>query len=146
MDANQEVTRHPAELPVQPLDGTNEANTELTPDDIFSPENQVGDFFRAQLDDQPESKESVPQGQTTGEAQEEPNDTVRYQYWQSEADKARNENELNKLLNLRLPNHRANKRWKDSHLLLKNPGDLRDIIGKRRGRTLNLVQLSILKL
>lgn len=93
MDANQEVTRHPAELPVQPLDGTNEANTELTPDDIFSSENQVGDFFRAQLDDQPESKESVPQGQTTGEAQEEPNDTVRYQYWQSEADKARNENE-----------------------------------------------------
>jgi hypothetical protein len=93
MDVTQQVTPHPAELPVQPVMGTRDDTIELTPEEVFSQEDNVGAFYRAQLEDQPESKETVPQVQKTGEAQEEPNDTVRYQYWQSEADKARNEND-----------------------------------------------------
>lgn len=93
MDVTQQVTPHPAELPVQPDMGTQKDTIELTPDEVFSQEDNVGAFYRAQLEDQPESKEVVPQVQKTGEEKEEPNDTVRYQYWQSEADKVRNENE-----------------------------------------------------
>jgi len=85
----QEVTPNPAEMPVADIS----APEELTPDDIFNQDNQVGDFFRAQLTDEPEQKPE-PQSQQVATGEEQPdNDTVRYQYWQSEADKARNENE-----------------------------------------------------
>ena len=85
----QEVTLNPAEMPVSET----LAPQELTPDDVFSQENQVGDFFRAQLTDEPEQKPE-PQSQQVAKEESGPdNDTVRYQYWQSEADKARNENE-----------------------------------------------------
>ena len=88
-----EVTQHPAENPIVGTPQQEQAPLEPSPDEVFSQENQVGDFFRAQLADEPENKETAPQVQTTEQAEEEPNDTVRYQYWQSEADKARNENE-----------------------------------------------------
>jgi len=71
---------------------------ELTPDDVFTPGNSSEDFFRANAVEPEEPVESalpentVPQAEA--EAPQEPeNETVRYQYWQSEADKARNENE-----------------------------------------------------
>lgn len=82
--------------------GSPEVADELTPDSIFDQKGQVEDFFRANEVEETEPSEvdqaspvEVPQEaqpQSTAPAEEEaPNDTVRYQYWQSEADKARNE-------------------------------------------------------
>ena len=79
--------------------GSPEPTNELVPDDTFvSSGNDIEDFFRVNKIDeevQPEepmlpdqvAQESVPEQKT----EEEDNDTVRYQYSQSEADKARNE-------------------------------------------------------
>ena len=79
--------------------GSPEPTNELVPDDTFvSSGNDIEDFFRVNKIDeevQPEepmlpdqvAQESAPEQKT----EEEDNDTVRYQYWQSEADKARNE-------------------------------------------------------
>jgi len=82
--------------------GSQEVTNELTPDSIFDQKGQVEDFFRANEVEETESSAvdqaspvEVPQEaqpQSTAPAEEEgTNDTVRYQYWQSEADKARNE-------------------------------------------------------
>jgi len=79
--------------------GSPEPTNELVPDDTFiSSGNDIEDFFRVnKIDEEVQAdepmlpdqvaQESVPEQKT----EEGDNDTVRYQYWQSEADKARNE-------------------------------------------------------
>lgn len=67
--------------------------SELTPDSIFSQESSVGNFFRANVEEANEPEQSEPQEEQTQKAEKGSNDEVRYQYWQSEADKMKNENE-----------------------------------------------------
>lgn len=75
----------------------------MTPEDAFEQTQDKGslidDFFRAnKMDEQPSEAQSepspveVPTEQATEEESPIDNDVKRYQYWQSEADKARNEN------------------------------------------------------
>ena len=75
----------------------------MTPEDAFEQTQDKGslidDFFRAnKMDEQPSEAQpepspvEVPTEQATEEALTIDNDVKRYQYWQSEADKARNEN------------------------------------------------------
>lgn len=75
----------------------------MTPEDAFEQTQDKGslidDFFRAnKMDEQPSEAQpepspvEVPTEQATEEASTIDNDVKRYQYWQSEADKARNEN------------------------------------------------------
>lgn len=79
-------------------------NSPMTPEDAFNQTQDksglIDDFFRANKMDQEESSEAnaepspveVPTEQATEEESPIDNDVKRYQYWQSEADKARNEN------------------------------------------------------
>lgn len=66
---------------------------ELMADNHFNETSVFGGFNRAPLDNNEptpdENPEVVPQ--ENQDSEEKPNDTVRYEYWQSEADKARNE-------------------------------------------------------
>ena len=79
--------------------GSPETTDELVPDDTFvSSGNDIEDFFRVnKIDEEVQPEEPMLPDQVAQEAAPEPkaeesdNDTVRYQYWQSEADKARNE-------------------------------------------------------
>lgn len=74
----------------------------MTPEDAFEQTQDKGslidDFFRANKMEQPSeanaepSPVEVPTEQATEEESPIDNDVKRYQYWQSEADKARNEN------------------------------------------------------
>jgi len=71
---------------------------EFGPDEVFSQDGQIEDFFRANEVEETEAPVAdqaspvvVPQEAQPQAEEEAPNDTVRYQYWQSEADKARNE-------------------------------------------------------
>ena len=75
----------------------------MTPEDAFEQTQDksslIDDFFRAnKMDEQPSeanaepSPVEVPTEQATEEESPIDNDVKRYQYWQSEADKARNEN------------------------------------------------------
>jgi len=65
-----------------------ESSSQLTPESVFDGESLFNGFNRVQPD---EPAKAEPQS----EVAEKPNEEVRYQYWQSEADKAKNEvNEL----------------------------------------------------
>lgn len=74
----------------------------MTPEDAFEQTQDksslIDDFFRANKMEQPSeanaepSPVEVPTEQATEEESPIDNDVKRYQYWQSEADKARNEN------------------------------------------------------
>ena len=75
----------------------------MTPEDAFEQTQDKGslidDFFRAnKMDEQPSEAQpepspvEAPTEQATEEESTIDNDVKRYQYWQSEADKARNEN------------------------------------------------------
>lgn len=86
--------------PENPAFESPQDSSELTPDSVFEDGNPMDDFFRT---NQVEEKEASPEDLTSPvevpqeaqpQSQEETsdNETVRYQYWQSEADKARNEN------------------------------------------------------
>lgn len=65
---------------------------ELTPDVVFEQQGNINDFFRANVSEEQPEEEVAPEAPVQ-EAKPEVNDEVRYQYWQSEADKAKNENE-----------------------------------------------------
>ena len=79
--------------------GSPEPTNELVPDDTFvSSGNDIEDFFRVnKIDEEVQSEDPMLPDQVAQESapeqktEEKDNDTVRYQYWQSEADKARNE-------------------------------------------------------
>ena len=79
--------------------GSPETTNELVPDDTFvSSGNDFEDFFRVnKVDEEVQPEEPMLPDQVAQapvpeqKAEESDNDTVRYQYWQSEADKARNE-------------------------------------------------------
>jgi len=90
-----------------PATDTEQATPPVTQDEGMTPEsafdqtqdksNLVDEFFRANKVEEPEAQpEPSPVEVTPEEATAEPtdvdNDVKRYQYWQSEADKARNEN------------------------------------------------------
>ena len=90
-----------------PATETEQATPPVTQDEGMTPEsafdqtqdksNLVDEFFRANKVEEPEAQtEPSPVEVTPEEATAEPtdvdNDVKRYQYWQSEADKARNEN------------------------------------------------------
>ena len=74
----------------------------MTPEDAFEQTQDksslIDDFFRANKMEQPSEAKAepspveVPTEQATEEESPIDNDVKRYQYWQSEADKARNEN------------------------------------------------------
>ena len=100
-----------ANEPQNPESQENTQNSsELTPDSAFEGSNPIEDFFRVNQVEEKEPpaetehtapvvvpKEAQPVAQ---EEQPSDNETVRYQYWQSEADKARNENiQLKQMLN-----------------------------------------------
>lgn len=91
-----------------PATDTEQATPPVTQDEGMTPEsafdatqdksNLVEEFFRANKVEEPEAQpEPSPVEVTSEEATAEPtdvdNDVKRYQYWQSEADKARNEKE-----------------------------------------------------
>lgn len=95
--------------PLSPDEST-KTSSELTPDTVFDGGNPMDDFFRVNEVETPEpsavdtvSPVEVPLESQPAEPQEGPaseNETVRYQYWQSEADKARNENaKLRQMIN-----------------------------------------------
>jgi hypothetical protein len=77
---------------IAPEDISVEQSNELTPESVFTADSPIGDFFRANTVDA-ETDTSVPQA-TPEAAKEVDNQEVRYQYWQSEADKAKNENDV----------------------------------------------------
>jgi hypothetical protein len=76
-------------------------DSQLTPENAFDQTQDKGslidDFFRANKVEEPEavvepSPVEIPSEEATAEEVTTDNDVKRYQYWQSEADKARNEN------------------------------------------------------
>jgi len=66
---------------------------ELMADNHFNETSVFGGFDRAPLGNNEPAPDENPEvaPQENQDSEEKPNDTVRYEYWQSEADKARNE-------------------------------------------------------
>lgn len=100
MDEVTGTTPSDATAIVDDVVGSQETTNELVPDDTFvSSGNDIEDFFRVnKVDEEVQSADPILPDQVAQEpaapeqkAEESDNDTVRYQYWQSEADKARNE-------------------------------------------------------
>ena len=99
MDEVTGTTPSDATAIVDDVVGSQETTNELVPDDTFvSSGNDIEDFFRVNKVDEevqsadPKLPDQVAQAPVPEQkAEESDNDTVRYQYWQSEADKARNE-------------------------------------------------------
>ena len=99
MDEVQGTTPQEDVAIVDDVVGSPETTNELVPDDTFvSSGNDIEDFFRVnKVDEEVQPEEPMLPDQVAQEpvpeqkAEESDNDTVRYQYWQSEADKARNE-------------------------------------------------------
>ena len=92
MDVTQAVTpeQEGIQYPETPAQDTEVITNELTPESVFEQQGNISDFFRANVDEeQPVEAEPETPAQV---AKPEVNDEVRYQYWQSEADKAKNEN------------------------------------------------------
>ena len=99
MDEVTGTTPSDATAIVDDVVGSQETTNELVPDDTFvSSGNDIEDFFRVnKVDEEVQPEEPMLPDQVAQapvpeqKAEESDNDTVRYQYWQSEADKARNE-------------------------------------------------------